>query len=130
MDEKDLKLLLDDLCMRLPYGVIYHRNDGAKKKLMLVDIIQCNLNYTDNIVERDCMPYLRPLSSMTDEEKNELDLIIDKCNKKVFTCPKEERKYNFFDMEQVHFYLSHHFDINELILKKLAIEAPEGLYKI
>jgi len=123
MTQEEKQLLLIDLCARLPYNTIVRINNGK-----YFEDIELKPYIVNGIGMFKPMPYLRLLSSMTDEEKNELDLIIDKCNKKVFTCPKEERRYNFFDMEQVHFYLSHHFDINELILKNLAIEAPEGMY--
>lgn len=74
-EEKDL--LLKDLCARLPYGVKFatkysHFNDTHE---LLV------INKHSTIVEtfkmlwwdiEDVKPYLRPLSSMTDEEKEEL----------------------------------------------------------
>ena len=121
MTQEEKQLLLIDLCARLPYGVKYQDRIEGGIHILSLGIIHHYERF---------IPLLRPMSSMTDEEKNKLDLIINKCNKKVFTCPKEERRYNFFDMEQVYFYLSHHFDINELILKNLAIEAPEGMYKV
>jgi hypothetical protein len=72
MTQEDKDLLLRDLCARLPYGVVYHRNDGANIKLNAIDAERGLFNYTDDIEERECKPYLRPMSSMTKEETKEL----------------------------------------------------------
>lgn len=71
MTREDKELLLKDLCARLTYGAVYHRNDGANIKLNEIDVGHCRLNYTDDIEGRDCKPYLRPMSSMTEEEKRQ-----------------------------------------------------------
>ena len=73
MTQEEKQLLIKDLCARLSYGTIYHRNDGANIELREIDIKSGALNYTDNIVERECKPYLRPMSSMTEEEVKEED---------------------------------------------------------
>lgn len=61
--------------------------------------------------------YLRPLSSMTDEEKS----VILLCN--AFIEPHSTE----FKMD---FYNQHYLDYRNLIEKGLAIKAPEGMYKI
>lgn len=102
--EKDK--LLKYLCMALPYDVIYRRNDGSNIKLKSINIENNKLNYTDDIEERECKPYLRSMSSMTEEEKDEYYDII-------------------FDSEidiQLEFLLSKHFDFMGLIYDGLAIE--------
>ena len=58
-EEKDL--LLKDLCARLPYRVII-KSVGENKIIGLWD-----LRDIDNLP----IPYLRPMSSMTEEERNE-----------------------------------------------------------
>jgi hypothetical protein len=58
-------------------------------------------------------PYLRPLSSMTEEEKNELFQLMGRGT----------------DIERIDFYISHHFDYRGLIEKGLALKAPEDMYK-
>ena len=130
MTEQDKKLLLVDLCARLPYGVIVKENDGVNEndnKLLDIDMFDGCINY-DYIIE-DIKPYLRPISSMTEKEKKEFDKVLKSCNDKVFACPDKERRYNFFDAEQEDFMNAHHFDHRGLIEKGLALVAPEGMYK-
>lgn len=72
-EEKDL--LLRDLCGRLPYGV-KAQYYGSEEEMLTVDTIEAI--YTQPSVEivigqyglgiEDIKPYLRPMSSMTEEE--------------------------------------------------------------
>ena len=122
MTQEDKELLLKDLCTRLPYGV--------KVKVLNEDIlsqdseegfivgkenanddcfvIQCS---SDSYVlfYNDFKPYLRPMSSMTEEEKKE-------CLKITF-------------VEATDWLNSHHLDYRGLIEKGLALEAPPGMYE-
>lgn len=113
MTQEEKQILLKDLCGRVPYGVIYHRNDGANIELREVDIKNGTLNYTDNIVVRDCKPYLRPMFSMTEEETYEYDRLV-MCNASWVVDD---------------WLFAHHFDFRKLIQKGLAIEASEEMYK-
>ena len=113
MTQEEKELLLNDICARLPYGVIYHRNDGANIELREVDIKNGNLNYTDNVVMRECKPYLRPMSSMTDEEKDEYDRLV-MCNASWIVDDWLNKN---------------HFDYRRLIPMGLALEAKGGMYK-
>ena len=64
-------------------------------------------------------PYLRPLSSMTEEEQDEFfDLIIPVDGGKAVVEEDKIEKYN-------EFLYSHHFDYRGLIEKGLAIEVTE-----
>jgi hypothetical protein len=75
-------------------------------------------------------PYLRPLSSMTEEEDKELSQMIEielnylESNELGHTV-KSAASSAF----EVDFYNRHHFDYRGLIEMGLALEAPEGLYK-
>ena len=84
-------------------------------------------------------PYLRPMSSMTEEEKKELS------TKYVFnifgnriTAHYHSDGYWDDDIELdsegwkdlFDWFKEHHFDYRGLIEKGLAIEAPENMYKI
>ena len=75
-----MELLIQDLCARLPYGikVLYNRHiktvqyiEPLYNEVKLVDAS----NYTVGISE--IKPYLRPMSSMTEEEKNEFDSLMN-----------------------------------------------------
>ncbi len=126
-EQNPIPVLLKDLSARLPYGVIYHRKDGANIELRKVDIKKGNLNYTDNIVERECKPYLRPMSSMTKEERIEREKFI-KC---IIDEKNHYRHYVVFPHDSVDYHdwlNAHHFDYRGLIEKGLALEAPKGMY--
>lgn len=134
LEEKEL--LLKDLCPRLPYGVkcsitkkgvvreLKPMNNGISmpvnqvcdvtvKKTLNTDIINDFLN--DNIVLK---PYLRSMSSMTPDERFEYDELNHFYTKGLT-----------FNIDEIDWLLSHHFDYRGLIEKGLALEAPEGLYK-
>lgn len=83
MEKEDNELLLKDLCTRLPYGVVCNTPKGDGHLCSINQTI-FGTEYGVNIkaTERDyfndkevCIkPYLRPMSSMTEEEKEELRL--------------------------------------------------------
>ena len=85
MTQEQKDLLLKDLCARLPYGVIIQHPDYDEPQTLDTILtpdawhqggIQCQCDDT-NIKEIhdlvDCKPYLRPMSSITKEEKKELE---------------------------------------------------------
>ena len=144
MTQEDKELLLKDLCARLPYGVkvladIDKTFDGG-----CIGIINKIEPYVGNkfpelkaqylLYEKDCLtplvvdevrPYLRPMSSMTEEEINEFILISDTTlwlGNKRSTC--------ILSLEQMDWLDKKMFDYRGLIPMDLALEAPEGMYKI
>ena len=71
----------------------------------------------------DFIPYLRPMSSMTEEECIQFTLLYDNVliyGKKGHTC--------ILNLRQLKWLNEHHFDYNGLIEKGLAKIAPEGIY--
>lgn len=69
--EKDL--LLKDLCARLPHGVHIWTNDKKHLKLWSVEPDENDVYWVNGVYEVDeVKPYLRPMSSMIEEEKIEL----------------------------------------------------------
>ena len=116
MTQEEQQLLLKDLCARLPYGVKINVNGEEDTLLELgVDTGWVNASYD---IE-DIKPYLRPISSMTEDEKEEYD--------KLFTIHSQGETY-CENWEWIDFMNSHHFDYRGLIEKGLALEAPEGMY--
>ncbi len=131
MTQEEKQLLLKDLCGRLPYGIIVHFHD--------IDVDDYDIDVDDydrqligedldfiELDRRNCKPYLRLMSSMTEEERNEAtqfeinnlgpigfnwDLLVSNSSK------------------LVNWLTAHHFDYRGLIEKGLALEAPEGMYK-
>lgn len=73
MTQEEKELLLKDLCARLPYGVrvkLNRRRETSNK--LTIDWL-----YTYSRHVEDIKPYLRPLSSMTEEEIDEYREIQD-----------------------------------------------------
>jgi hypothetical protein len=123
MTKEDKQLLLQDLSARLSYGVVYHRNDGANIKLNEIDVDHCRLNYTDDIEERECKPYLRPMESMTEEEAEEYRNI----DNRAYSCPMDYA--HIPASERIDWLNANHFDYRGLIPKGLALEVPKDMYK-
>jgi len=139
MTQEEKDILLKDLCTRLPYGVRMKELDpvnGIELEFYLTSIYKDNVqvNTKDGGVMAAVIdafkPYLRPMSSMTEEEKRELsdnstELCFDAAinaeqGYNVKTC-----SYNVFIMDWL---TSHHFDYRGLIEKGLALEAPKDMY--
>ena len=124
MTQEDKQLLLKDICARLPYKVkgVYARTDI--KNLSICEItahLYGELEESFNGKEKyEFIPYLRPMSSMTEEEENELVKIavMSGYNDTVFNS------YVVTDWLNKKM-----FDYRGLIEKGLAIEALEGMYK-
>ena len=70
MIQENKELLLRDLCARLPYSLCVQDEYGE------IDYINYNdvhfANYFDSILNGKVKPYLRPMSSMTEEEFTKL----------------------------------------------------------
>jgi hypothetical protein len=75
MTQNDNELLLKDLCARLPYGVKVTW-DG-KHPLTVTPHIYCAIASEDNINNLPKL-FLRPMSSMTEEELYEIQEILGK----------------------------------------------------
>lgn len=146
MTPEQKQLLLKDLSTRLPYKVkcsITKKGVVRELKLMNNGISMpvnqvCDITLTktlsayiindfinDNITLK---PYLRPMSSMTDEEKKEIRDLYHQNTQEVFRDPFEIRGYRFYDISVVDWLNAHHFDYRGLIEKGLALEAPKGMY--
>ncbi len=143
MNQEDKELLLQDLCTRLPYNLYIRVEEfNVPKNEAITEGFagnylkdnRCNDYDADDLLNEladDCIsikPYLRPMSSMTEEEKKEVkengciiywDTSLEDKGLLVFTSPKG------FDWLN-----AHHFDYRGLIEKGLAIEAAEGMYNL
>ena len=137
MTNEEKQLLLKDLCARLPYGVKVENTSFSEPQihtlfgrvsddefLMLETYksvggedyrrVTDEVHYT-GYLER-VKPYLRPMSSMTEEEKLEYVVVWDS-------------RQPYLPTEAMDWLNAHHFDYRGLIEKGLALEAPEGMYK-
>ena len=110
MTQEEKQLLLKDLCARLPYGAKINV-DGEEDILLELGVNSGWINASYDV--EDVKPYLRPMSSMTEEEKKESG---------------ELYKKNTGMWDDLDWLNAHHFDYRGLIEKGLALEAPKGMY--
>lgn len=137
MMQEDKELLLQDLGARLSYGVhccVFNLNKTIKEDNDIIygivgdNIVSLKSDKNEYYMYYQIKPYLRPMSSMTEEEY------------------KQYRKFSYYgaagyrnndykemvatpSFEKMDFLNAHHFDYRGLIEKGLALEAPEGMYK-
>ena len=140
MTQEEKQLLLKDLCARLPYGVKVERNGDVCEVLGIIDdniILTANVPTNQQTKIVNIKPYLLPMSSMTEEEKDELSkrYVYSICGNRIYAHYHSEGYWD--DDTELHsdgwedlfnWLNSHHFDFRGLIEKGLAIEAPEGMY--
>jgi len=148
MTNEEKQLLLKDLCARLPYGVNVSYKDSKGKFCRATveavghSAINCNIHdnsYHDDLsvlpFDKDYIyenpktaetyvctdevkPYLRPMSSMTEEEDGRRCAFLDDIEGGI-----EEAIPNYIDWLNKKM-----FDYRGLIPMGLALEAPEGMY--
>ena len=135
MSEKNKQLLTKDICERMPYGVkcttkangwpgVYPVCGFIGNKV----ILDCpkEVEGDDIWLVQNIVPYLRPMSSMTEEEQKEFvqfhcvtlcPVVIDE----MLTLGNERDMFDWLN--------ARHFDHRGLIEMGLALEAPEGIYE-
>jgi hypothetical protein len=168
MTHEEKLLLLKDLCARLPYGIVINTGDEdlkLDKQHQGIGVFypeDCSNEFNERhnnasfyIAISGCYygeeikPYLRPISSITEKEKEDLlvtivgnesskyfqvlqDGSIDNTDATIQDLNKFNMHWINFDKDTVTLYFdwlnSHHFDYRGLIEKNLAIEAPAGMY--
>ena len=132
MEENLKQLLLVDLCARLPHGIKakYISDNLIVYGSGIFTLTSCDMNgycglgdYQTDIRAslKEFKPYLRPISSMTEEERKEYQKIKD-------------------NISYVNGWLNYHivddwlnknmFDYRNLIEKGLALKAKEGMYNL
>ena len=156
MTQEEKQLLLKDLCARLPYRVriAYKDNENDIHHWTLCTLYAPRISKDGTIIDTNSdgwidyveysgagmsigsrplhlekmLPYLRPMSSMTEEEYGQYMEFIEWSHNDydgtTITCINKERF-----REYLNFIYSHHLDDNNFIKNGLALEAPEGMYK-
>ena len=130
MTQEDKELLLKDLCARLPYNVIcqveFKENGKYNSKVMFLSGIFTDEAYFTtkggSIYSNEYKPYLFPLSSMTEEQEKEYNLLRNfvPTYHHVFGIMEE---YVYDNWESIDYLNAHHFDYRGLIENGLAIDA-------
>ena len=130
MTQEEKSLLLKDLSARLPYGIMCHANEiNLDGELLFINKVYnivavyndkatrkfdtCPIVNFDTCPIVDIKPYLRPMSSMTEEEKREYNLT------------KTLSIVDYPTLNSFDWLNAHHFDYRNLIEKGLAIEITE-----
>lgn len=125
MTQEEKDLLLKDLAARLPYNtkVFFSIIEEDEPVELSLSVIRClesiPLGQNDIVIK----PYLRPMSSMTEEERNEY----------LSTKMQETERVALAEVcrpeaisEIMDWLNAHHFDYRGLIPKGLAIEVTEN----
>ena len=126
MTQEDKELLLKDLCARLLYNVICQvefKEDGKynSKDMLLSGIFTDEAYFTTkggSVYSNEYKPYLFPLSSMTEEQYDELYIDSRVKNDSIDILDALAN-----DMDAIDWLNKNHFDYRGLIEKGLAIDA-------
>lgn len=126
MTQEEKDLLLKDLCARLSYGICVELpNHHLVKHIYSIKSINMENGWTTGVLEcagrkkiystkiEDVKPYLRPLSSMTEEEKLEFSLV------PIYAF------VHFNEIAKMDWLNEHHFDYRGLIDRGLALSTEE-----
>jgi len=151
MTQEEKQLLLKDLCARLLCGVKFESYDNIpiveycvcdkvfvhEQGYVIIDLLDKDANGNTlastsinlTTVSRLPKPYLRSLSSMTDEEKKII------CSMNMLSDIELSDRLNYpkmyvqnYTIETFDLFNTHNLDYRGLIEKELALEAPEGMY--
>lgn len=118
MKQEEKNLLLKDLCTRLPYGVVCTDLRHGDSRITEIDTVS-EVVYFDDVDEyveiKNIRPYLRPMSSMTPEEKAYYRYYISRIIDGILGTIGE----------YIDWLNSRHFDYRGLIEKGLAIEVTK-----
>ena len=131
MKQEDRELLLADLCARLPYypkcemidelRVVNNEKDSSYISTLFPKHIEL-FSYKNNFTIK---PYLRPMSSMTEEECIELDNIEATIEDVSKVIPNVPYHIEVVSPKQIDWLNAHHFDYRGLIPMGLAIAVTE-----
>ena len=131
MTQEEKKLLLIDLCAREPYHpriqVFNQGYEGFQDGEFDTNLW---LHHIDafRFDRIEILPYLRPMGSMTEEEKDEFDKLMNLVEERCINA-YGKGGYTLAFTELNDWLNAHHFDYRGLIKNGLALEAPEDMYK-
>lgn len=119
MTQEDKKLLLNDLCARLPHGVKFQSENI--ETVLFVDTSDNEVWINGTCID-DFKPYLRPMSNMTEEEKKEYRKVCELDTEILSKHPMDGTPFPALYNSQ-DWLDAHHFDYRGLIPLGLAIDA-------
>ena len=123
MTQVDKNLLIKDLCGRLPYKVKIETLDGPQEfDIKWLSINMCN-------IASPYLPYLYPLSSMTEEQYDEMEKLVSEDYLENIQVTKEMREkvefithWPLYSPKVIDWFNKNHFDYRGLIPMCLAID--------
>ena len=124
MTQEEKKLLYKDLSARQSYRPFVCF--AGKVTMPFLDVIASTesneLMSINGLSLEDVKPYLRPMSSMTEEESKEFAMLQT-------DFYSDGWLYPIAAVNMVDWLVAHHFDFRGLIPMGLALEAPADMYK-
>ena len=96
-------------------GLLCFPDEDDSNKFYFTVITTYDTNRSQGQGIEDVKPYLRPMSSMTEEEEKQFQDV------NMYELP--------YMVEGIDWLNAHHFDYRGLINDGLALEAPEGMYE-
>lgn len=145
MSQEDKNLLLIALSVGLPYRIKVLNTAEGLNEICILDSIMtsrsgrdCFVGLTlpdDSIMTGIEMvkPFLRPMSSITEEEKQMLNNFASDMGDKWFDASSNNDRWAITienSRRSVEYLYSRYLDLHGLIPKGLALKAPEGMYDI
>ena len=125
------QLLLVDLCARLPYDPIVYVDENLPR----LKLGASTRVWEYIAVDKPCKPYLRPMSSMTEEEKREYNNLCFEEEREMFEFGEWVTRVYYHDtVESIDWLNKKMFayrtiDGKDMFELGLALAAPEGMYK-
>lgn len=124
MTQEDKDLLLNDLCARLRYGVKIYVQSWDEREMEYIDKVDVlysvngdeyikSVNEDYDFSVEDIKPYLFPLSSITEEQKKELQSLMISDSYGIL----------YHTLESFNYMCKNNIDFRGLIPKGLAIDA-------
>lgn len=137
MTQEEKDLLIQDLCGRLPYGVnieidvTLYKSEITNHRLERIDFNERTINgfYIDST---SIKPYLRPMSSMTEDERKEYYETMDEYTHRLYPNSADFSEHTEYSWttETFDFLNANHLDYRGLIGKGLALPSPKRMYNI
>ena len=122
MTKEEKQLVIKDLSARLPYGVMVlvkgEKYFNETNEPYIVTLSFGTYLFDDEDIT--LVPYLRPMSSMTEVEEDEYMIARQKDIAEAYIHATPQNAIDWLN--------AHHFDYRGLIEKGLALEASEDMY--
>lgn len=126
MTQEEKELLIKDICARLPYHLLGKDAFGKTREMK---VIYPTGTIIAQEIDGECcsscefVPYLRPMSSITEDEKEEIkplfSKVIDESGKRILVV-RQNKMVLYQDWLN-----EHHFDFRNLIERGLAIDCTD-----